>query len=219
MSGLIQRDLLLCFRKYSKLSFIMEVVYFFIFLLFFQNIFGPVIFLMLCSPINMSGLPTTLKELDTNYSGMRSARLLPYSKKDLVKGRFCSAYSFHIFYLAEMLLYIGCHYLITGTVSLNIYFQIFLGGWLIAIFMTSVNLLASFLSGLNATLVFYLVSIVCLAGGILLFTILFKHNWLNLLTQLTSMKRVWLYLIAGCFDVVMLLISYFISLKRFEKVA
>lgn len=75
------------------------------------------------------------------------------------------------------------------------------------------------IDGLNATLVFYLVSIVCLAGGILLFTILFKHNWLNLLTQLTSMKRVWLYLIAGCFDVVMLLISYFISLKRFEKVA
>lgn len=217
MSGLIQRDLLIYFRKYSKITYIMEAVYFLFFLLFFKGIVGPLTYLLLCSPVNMSGLPATLKEMDTNYKGMMTVRLLPYTKKEIVKGRFYSAFSCHIFYLAEMLLYAICHYLIGGTVDLSTYFQLFLAGWLIAVLLTTVNLLASFLSGLNTTMIFYFGSVILLFVGYLLF--LFNINSFDLLVQLTSLSRGWLFLIAGCLDLLILLVSYLVCVKRFEKSA
>lgn len=215
MSGLIQRDLLLYFRKFTKVTYILEAVYFLFFLFIVKNKLGPITYLLLCAPINMSGLPATLKEMDTNYKGMMTARLLPYRKRDIVKGRFYSAFCCHIFYLVEMLLFALCHYLLWGVFSLSMYLQLFLGGWLIAVCLTTVNLLASFLSSLNATMIFYFISVIGLLAGYLLF--LFFNNSFEFLIQLASLKRVWLFLIAGCFDVLILLGSYFISRKYFER--
>ena len=69
MSGLVYRDLLTFYRKNTKVTYIMEAVYFLFFLLVLRNIYGAITFLVIASPISMSGLPATMKDLDTNYKG------------------------------------------------------------------------------------------------------------------------------------------------------
>ena len=215
MSGLIQRDLLLYFRKNPKILYVFEAVYFLFFLFIMKNKYGPLTYLLLCTPIDMSGLPATLKEMDTSYKGMMTARLLPYSKKDLVKGRFYSAFSYHIFSLAEMLLFTICHQLSWKAFSLEIYFLLFLGGWLIGILLTAVNLLDSLHSGINATRIFYMISAIGLVGGYLLF--LFSDKSYDFLNQLISTNRVLLFLLGIFVNILIVLVCYFISLKHFEK--
>ena len=105
MSGLVYRDLLTFYRKNTKVTYIMEAVYFLFFLLVLRNIYGAITFLVIASPISMSGLPATMKDLDTNYKGMMSARLMPYTQRDIVTARFQAAFSCHLLYLAEMLLF------------------------------------------------------------------------------------------------------------------
>ena len=65
MSGLVYRDLLTFYRKNTKVTYIMEAVYFLFFLLVLRNIYGAITFLVIASPISMSGLPATMKDLDT----------------------------------------------------------------------------------------------------------------------------------------------------------
>ena len=215
MTGLIQRDLLISFRRLSKMSYIMEAVYFLFLLLFFNNIYGPLTFFLLATPINMSGLPNTMKEMDSNYRGMRSARLLPYSKKDIVRGRFLSAVCYQLFYILEMILFAVCHHFIKGGLSLQVYLLFIAGGWLAGLFLTAVNLLTSFTSGLNTSAIIYLITIVLLVGGYWAFIFLGSRTGIS--KQISSLNITWVLIIAVCFNILFWLVSYSISVKCFEK--
>lgn len=215
MSGLICRDLISSYRKSSKISYILEIVYFLFFLFAIPGIYGAVTFLVIVAPLNMCGLPIILKEIDTNYKGFTTAMTLPFSRRDIVKARFLSSFANHIFYLAEMLLYSVLHFMIKGNLSWKALLMMTVGGWLTAIFMTSVNLLASFISSINVTMIFYMIVLVLLVGGYLLFMLTGIQDLT--LTLLGKISKIWLWTGAALLDALILWICYAISARRFEK--
>lgn len=215
MSGLVYRDLLLFYRKNSKITYIMEFVYFLFFLLILRNVYGAATYLILVVPINMCGLPTILKEIDTNYKGMMSVRLLPYRKADIVRGRFASAFTIHIYYLTVMVVFSICHYFICGDVSWKFYAMSIAAGWLLAIFITALNLLASFLTNFNVMAVIYFIIVLATVGLYLLFMLTDLHDSILSLLSKAGPGIIWG---AGVLvNIIALLISYVLSLKKFEQ--
>lgn len=215
MSGLVYRDLLLFFRKNSKITYIMEFVYFLFFLLALRNIYGAATYLTLVVPINMCGLPTILKEMDTNYKGMMSVRLLPYRKVDIVRGRFASAFTIYIYYLAVMVIFSICHYFICGDISWKLYAVSIATGLLVAIFITALNLLASFLSSFNVMAIIYFIIILSIIGLYLLFMLTDLHNIILSLLAKTGPEIMWG--VAILVDMIALLISYILSVRKFQR--
>lgn len=215
MSGLVCRDLLAFYRKNSKITYIMEVVCLLFFLFAIPGIYGGITFLVIVAPMNMCGLPMILKEIDTNYKGLMTAMTLPYSKKDIVKARFLSAFANHLFYLAEMLIFSILHLMIKGTLSFKILLVMMAGGWLTAIFMTSINLLASFTSGMNVTTILYLILMAILVGGYLLFMLTGIYDFL--LAFIGDVSEIWLWAAAILANALVLFISFRISVRKFEK--
>ncbi|GKH33956.1 ABC-2 transporter permease [Muricomes sp. OA1] len=215
MSGLVYRDLLTFYRKNTKVTYIMEAVYFLFFLLVLRNIYGAITFLVIASPISMSGLPATMKDLDTNYKGMMSARLMPYTQRDIVTARFQAAFSCHLLYLAEMLLFCILHHAITGSISWKTYALLFLGGWLSAVFITSVNLLSSFITGLNAASIIYLLTVILPVGLFLL--IMLTDLYDIIIPFFTGQHPLIFWILAVLLDIIMVTVSYLVSVKRFTK--
>ena len=215
MSGLVYRDLLTFYRKNTKVTYIMEAVYLLFFLLVLRNIYGAITFLVIASPISMSGLPATMKDLDTNYKGMMSARLMPYTQRDIVTARFQAAFSCHLLYLAEMLLFCILHHAITGSISWKTYALLFLGGWLSAVFITSVNLLSSFITGLNAASIIYLLTVILPVGLFLL--IMLTDLYDIIIPFFTGQHPLIFWILAVLLDIIMVTVSYLVSVKRFTK--
>lgn len=215
MSGLVYRDLLTYYRKNTKVTYILEVVYFLFFLLVLRNIYGAITFLVIAAPISMSGLPATMKDLDSNYKGMMSARLMPYTQRDIVTSRFKAAFSCHLLYLTEMLIFCILHHAITGDISWKTYFLLFLGGWLSAIFITCVNLLSSFITGMNAAAIIYLITAVL---PVALFLLIMLTDLYEIIMPLFTGNHPYIFWIfAVLLDVIMVAVSYLISVNRFTK--
>lgn len=69
MRGLIYKDLIAFFRKTHIVSWIFDIVFICVFIFAIPGAGAVPTYLLLVQPINMSGAASTLKELDTNYSG------------------------------------------------------------------------------------------------------------------------------------------------------
>ena len=121
-------------------------------------------------PMNMSGSPTTLKEIEANSMGERYALTLPYSWKDFVKGRFLTAFADGLGSAATGLILI--HYLTVGTFSLPVYLQFWAGGFLLGCVYLSINTAASFFVGATVTAVIYIVTAVFTIAGFLAYILL-----------------------------------------------
>ena len=111
MTGLVRKDLLAYYRRSTVAPFIIEIVIGLGLVLFLKNIYSLVTVAVLSMPMNMSGSPTTLKEIEANSMGERYALTLPYSWKDFVKGRFLTAFADGLGSAATGLILILIHYL------------------------------------------------------------------------------------------------------------
>ena len=139
MTGLVRKDLLAYYRRSTVAPFIIEIVIGLGLVLFLKNIYSLVTVAVLSMPMNMSGSPTTLKEIEANSMGERYALTLPYSWKDFVKGRFLTAFADGLGSAATGLILILIHYLTVGTFSLPVYLQFWAGGFLLGCVYLSIN--------------------------------------------------------------------------------
>ena len=146
---------------------------------------------------------------------MMSARLMPYTQRDIVTARFQAAFSCHLLYLAEMLLFCILHHAITGSISWKTYALLFLGGWLSAVFITSVNLLSSFITGLNAASIIYLLTVILPVGLFLL--IMLTDLYDIIIPFFTGQHPLIFWILAVLLDIIMVTVSYLVSVKRFTK--
>ena len=172
MTGLVRKDLLAYYRRSTVAPFIIEIVIGLGLVLFLKNIYSLVTVAVLSMPMNMSGSPTTLKEIEANSMGERYALTLPYSWKDFVKGRFLTAFADGLGSAATGLILILIHYLTVGTFSLPVYLQFWAGGFLLGCVYLSINTAASFFVGATVTAVIYIVTAVFTIAGFLAYILL-----------------------------------------------
>lgn len=172
MTGLVRKDLLAYYRRSTIAPFIIEIVIGLAIVLFLPNIYSVVTVAVLTMPLNMSGSPTTLKEIDTNSMGARYVLTLPYSWRDFVKGRFLTAYTDGLGSALTGLLLLIIHYLTVGLFSLPVYLMFWVGGFLLGAVYVSVNTAASFFAGVTATAVIYVVTAGVTIAGFLAYMLL-----------------------------------------------
>lgn len=172
MTGLVRKDLLAYYRRSTIAPFIIEIVIGLALVLFLQNIYSLVTVAVLSMPLNMSGSPTTLKEIDTNSMGSKYVLTLPYSWREFVKGRFLTAYTDGLGSAVTGLILLLIHYLTVGLFSFPVYLLFWAGGFLLGAVYVSINTAASFFAGATATAVIYVFTAVVTIAGFLAYMVL-----------------------------------------------
>lgn len=213
MKGLIYRDLITFYRRITKGTYIQEFIFFFIFLLVLRNRFSCITYLLCVLPLNMSSMPTVMKEMDVNLKGMRAALLYPVSMKELVGSRYLSVFLQQLYYVAIMLVYVTLHFFIYGTYSFGDYLMLCGLSWMLGILFASFNLIACFGSSLNTAAIVYMGILVLVAMGYFIPTIFLDVDF-ALILQMNPV-----FLLGGaCLAVVLIAgFTYLISIKILTK--
>ena len=213
MKGHVLRDLLICYRRTSKISYITDVIIFLFFLLVLRNHYSCITYLLCVMPLNMSGMPTVMKEMDVNQKGLWLTSLYPVSSKSLVLSRYVAVFIQQLHYVAMMLLYILLHTLLYQEYSFGGYLQMFFLAWMMGILFAAINLIACFTSSLNVAATLYAGMVILVVIGYLLCSVLFDINFAFLLQMNT------LLLLGGIGLAVALIVivTYFISLQFFLR--
>lgn len=213
MKGLICRDLLICYRRTSKINYITDAIFFLFFLLVLRNYYSCITYLLCVMPLNMSGMPTIMKEMDVNQKGLWLTSLYPVSPKSLVLSRYMAVFIQQLHYVAMMLLYILLRAALYQEYSFGGYLQMFFLAWMIGILFAAMNLIACFTSSLNVAATLYAGLVVLVVIGYLLCNILFDIDF-SFLFQMNS-----LLLLGGTALGVTLIVivTYLISLQFFLR--
>lgn len=211
MSGLIYRDIITQIR-YSFLSkLIPDILFFLMFLVLLGKYrFSPLTMILLYLPTQTSIIPITLKDADSNYKGRMLSMTFPFSKRELVLSRYYSCCLYQLYGVGVMILFLTLHFLIYRTYSPAVYLGIFAGGLLIALFMTLINVMVSFVGNINLSTIFYIVFVLLAAAAYILYLFLDIDPMDLLILPLPL-----LWGIAAGIVAVTGIISYSISMKVF----
>ena len=173
MSGLIYRDIITQIRRSFLGNIIPDILFFFMFLVLLGKYsFSPLTIVLLYLPTQTSIIPITLKESDSSYKGRMLSMTFPFSKRELVLSRYLSCCLYQLYGIGVMILFLALHFLIYGTYSPMVYLGIFAGGLLIALFMTLINVMVSFVGNINISTIFYIVFVLLAAAAYVLYLFL-----------------------------------------------
>ena len=173
MSGLIYRDIITQIRRSFLGNIIPDILFFFMFLVLLGKYsFSPLTIVLLYLPTQTSIIPITLKEADSSYKGRMLSMTFPFSKRELVLSRYLSCCLYQLYGIGVMILFLALHFLIYGTYSPMVYLGIFAGGLLIALFMTLINVMVSFVGNINISTIFYIVFVLLAAAAYVLYLFL-----------------------------------------------
>ena len=213
MSGLIYRDIITQIRRSFLGNIIPDILFFFMFLVLLGKYsFSPLTIVLLYLPTQTSIIPITLKEADSSYKGRMLSMTFPFSKRELVLSRYLSCCLYQLYGIGVMILFLMLHFLIYRTYSPVVYLGIFAGGLLIALFMTLVNVMVSFVGNINISTIFYIVFVLLAAAAYVLYLFL-DLNPLDLLILPVPL----LWGIAVGIVAVTGIISYSVSMKAFAR--
>ncbi len=213
MSGLIYRDIITQIR-YSFLSKIIpDILFFLMFLVLLGKYrFSPLSMILLYLPTQTSIIPITLKEADSSYKGRMLSMTFPFSKRELVLSRYLSCCLYQLYGIGVMILFLVLHFLIYRTYSPAVYLGIFAGGLLIALFMTLINVMVSFVGNINISTIFYIVFVLLAAAAYILYLFLDIDPLDLLILPLPLLWGIAVGIVA-----VTGIISYSVSMKAFIR--
>lgn len=213
MSGLIYRDIITQIR-YSFLSKIIpDILFFLIFLVLLGKYrFSPLSMILLYLPTQTSIIPITLKDADSSYKGRMLSMTFPFSKRELVLSRYLSCCLYQLYGIGVMILFLALHFLIYRTYSPVVYLGIFAGGLLIALFMTLINVMVSFVGNMNISTIFYIIFVVLAAAAYVLYLFLDID-----LLDLLGLPLPLLWGIAVAIVAVTGILSYNVSMNAFAR--
>ena len=211
MKGLIYRDMVAFFRRTSRLSWFFDIVFMLFFLFLIKGPIAVQTYVIFVQPVNMSGTASTLKEIDTNYSG-RFSLTLPASHSQQVLSRFASSFLLLLLHLPETIVFILLHYMIYHQYEPAAYLFYLAIGLVISVIMNIINVVTSFAVGLNAAAIFYFIMV--LAALAVYMAYWFLDFDLLALLQMSSLQ---LLGAAASFAVVLLLAGYQIAKKLYLR--
>lgn len=213
MSGLIYRDIITQVRRSFLGNIIPDILFFFMFLVLLGKYsFSPLTIVLLYLPTQTSIIPITLKESDSSYKGRMLSMTFPFSKRELVLSRYLSCCLYQLYGIGVMILFLALHFLIYGTYSPMVYLGIFAGGLLIALFMTLVNVMVSFVGNINISTIFYIVFVLLAAAAYILYLFLDIDPLDLLILPLPLLWGIAVGIVA-----VTGIISYSVSMKAFAR--
>ena len=213
MSGLIYRDIITQIRRSFLGNIIPDILFFFMFLVLLGKYsFSPLSIVLLYLPTQTSIIPITLKEADSSYKGRMLSMTFPFSKRELVLSRYLSCCLYQLYGIGVMILFLALHFLIYGTYSPMVYLGIFAGGLLIALFMTLINVMVSFVGNINISTIFYIVFVLLAAAAYVLYLFLDIDPLDLLILPLPLLWGIAVGIVA-----VTGIISYSVSMKAFAR--
>ena len=213
MSGLIYRDIITQVRRSFLGNIIPDILFFFMFLVLLGKYsFSPLTIVLLYLPTQTSIIPITLKESDSSYKGRMLSMTFPFSKRELVLSRYLSCCLYQLYGIGVMILFLALHFLIYGTYSPMVYLGIFAGGLLIALFMTLINVMVSFVGNINISTIFYIVFVLLAAAAYILYLFLDIDPLDLLILPLPLLWGIAVGIVA-----VTGIISYSVSMKAFAR--
>ena len=213
MSGLIYRDIITQIRRSFLGNIIPDILFFFMFLVLLGKYsFSPLTIVLLYLPTQTSIIPITLKEADSSYKGRMLSMTFPFSKRELVLSRYLSCCLYQLYGIGVMILFLALHFLIYGTYSPMVYLGIFAGGLLIALFMTLINVMVSFVGNINISTIFYIVFVLLAAAAYVLYLFLDIDPLDLLILPLPLLWGIAVGIVA-----VTGIISYSVSMKAFAR--
>ena len=213
MSGLIYRDIITQVRRSFLGNIIPDILFFFMFLVLLGKYsFSPLTIVLLYLPTQTSIIPITLKESDSSYKARLLPMTLPFSKRELVLSRYLSCCLYQLYGIGVMILFLALHFLIYGTYSPMVYLGIFAGGLLIALFMTLINVMVSFVGNINISTIFYIVFVLLAAAAYVLYLFLDIDPLDLLILPLPLLWGIAVGIVA-----VTGIISYSVSMKAFAR--
>ena len=217
MSGLIYRDIITQARRSFLGNIIPDILFFFMFLVLLGKYsFSPLTIVLLYLPTQTSIIPITLKESDSSYKGRMLSMTFPFSKRELVLSRYLSCCLYQLYGIGVMILFLALHFLIYGTYSPMVYLGIFAGGLLIALFMTLINVMVSFVGNINISTnistIFYIIFVLLAAAAYILYLFLDIDPLDLLILPLPLLWGIAVGIVA-----VTGIISYSVSMKAFAR--
>lgn len=213
MSGLIYRDIITQVRRSFLGNIIPDILFFFMFLVLLGKYsFSPLTIVLLYLPTQTSIIPITLKESDSSYKGRMLSMTFPFSKRELVLSRYLSCCLYQLYGIGVMILFLALHFLIYGTYSPMVYLGIFAGGLLIALFMTLINVMVSFVGNINISTIFYIIFVLLAASAYILYLFLDIDPLDLLILPLPLLWGIAVGIVA-----VTGIISYSVSMKAFAR--
>ena len=213
MSGLIYRDIITQIRRSFLGNIIPDILFFFMFLVLLGKYsFSPLTIVLLYLPTQTSIIPITLKESDSSYKGRMLSMTFPFSKRELVLSRYLSCCLYQLYGIGVMILFLALHFLIYGTYSPMVYLGIFAGGLLIALFMTLINVMVSFVGNINISTIFYIIFVLLAASAYILYLFLDIDPLDLLILPLPLLWGIAVGIVA-----VTGIISYSVSMKAFAR--
>ena len=213
MSGLIYRDIITQVRRSFLGHIIPDILFFFMFLVLLGKYsFSPLTIVLLYLPTQTSIIPITLKESDSSYKGRMLSMTFPFSKRELVLSRYLSCCLYQLYGIGVMILFLALHFLIYGTYSPMVYLGIFAGGLLIALFMTLINVMVSFVGNINISTIFYIIFVLLAAAAYILYLFLDIDPLDLLILPLPLLWGIAVGIVA-----VTGIISYSVSMKAFAR--
>lgn len=213
MSGLIYRDIITQIRRSFLGNIIPDILFFFMFLVLLGKYsFSPLTIVLLYLPTQTSIIPITLKEADSSYKGRMLSMTFPFSKRELVLSRYLSCCLYQLYGIGVMILFLALHFLIYGTYSPMVYLGIFAGGLLIALFMTLINVMVSFVGNINISTIFYIIFVLLAAAAYILYLFLDIDPLDLLILPLPLLWGIAVGIVA-----VTGIISYSVSMKAFAR--
>ena len=213
MSGLIYRDIITQVRRSFLGNIIPDILFFFMFLVLLGKYsFSPLTIVLLYLPTQTSIIPITLKESDSSYKGRMLSMTFPFSKRELVLSRYLSCCLYQLYGIGVMILFLALHFLIYGSYSPMVYLGIFAGGLLIALFMTLINVMVSFVGNINISTIFYIIFVLLAAAAYILYLFLDIDPLDLLILPLPLLWGIAVGIVA-----VTGIISYSVSMKAFAR--
>ena len=205
MSGLIYRDIITQVRRSFLGNIIPDILFFFMFLVLLGKYsFSPLTIVLLYLPTQTSIIPS--------YKGRMLSMTFPFSKRELVLSRYLSCCLYQLYGIGVMILFLALHFLIYGTYSPMVYLGIFAGGLLIALFMTLINVMVSFVGNINISTIFYIIFVLLAAAAYILYLFLDIDPLDLLILPLPLLWGIAVGIVA-----VTGIISYSVSMKAFAR--
>lgn len=212
MKGLVIKDLVAYHRRTNTFSRLFVIVIDLLLILFMRNIYSLVTVAILIVPVNMAASATTLKEIDGNNNFAKYILTLPYSWKDFVRGRYLAALTDGAMEALLGLIMVILHFVLCRTFSFPVYLLYWAAGVLMGLAFIAANVMASFMAGLNASAIVYMLSIFVVLGGFL--ATAFLDIDIQAILNLPA-YMLWILGIALC--LIMSVSSYFLSMRAMRR--
>lgn len=151
MKGLVKKDLLSFYYRQSKLSLVFMVFIYAFCILKLRNGYGLYSTVLLSFPMMASGLAVNLCEMDGKCNFDKYAISLPFSKAELVQGRYlcflvCSAGAFLL-----MIALTIAYYFLHNAFSMQMHILILLYGIALLILFGGICIASAYLFGINGS--------------------------------------------------------------------